>query len=285
MAEAGIHRLARAKVNLFLRVLGRREDGYHEIESAVLPLSLADEVVVAPADRLRLSVRGPHALVAGIPIDESNLAIRAAVALAQECPEASGALVDVDKRIPVAAGLGGGSADAAATIAALNELWGCGLGEEELAAVAAKVGSDVPALLADRPVLIRGRGEMVRPITVAPMWWVILPFDFPVRTEDAYSWWDDDAEEPGPNPSPLLEAAAAAGPEAVAPLLFNDLEPPVSRRHPVVTEAKDRLGAAGALGALMCGSGPTVAGLAESEAHADEVASRFGGALAVHSLS
>jgi 4-diphosphocytidyl-2-C-methyl-D-erythritol kinase len=261
---------------MFLRVQGRREDGYHEIESAVLPLSLADQVVVAPADRLRLSVRGPESLVSEIPVDESNLALRAAVALAQECPQASGALIDVDKHIPVAAGLGGGSADAAAAISALNELWGCGLGDEELAAVAAKVGSDVPALLADRPVLIRGRGEEVRPITVAPMWWVLVPFDFPVLTADAYAWWDDDGEGPGPNPSALLEAAGAGGPDAVAALLFNDLEGPVCRRYPAVTGVKTRLLAGGALGALMCGSGPTVAGLAESEEHGHEIAGRVG---------
>src|SRR5437016_10219566 len=168
--ERVIRRPAHAKLNVFLRVLGRRADGYHEIESLIVPVSLADDVTVRLDPELRLSVRGE--LADSVPLDEDNLVVRAARVLAATGGVDAGADIELEKRIPVAAGLGGGSADAAAALLALNELWGCGLEAGELLACGAKVGSDVPALLAGRPVLARGRGEGVEPAEAAPGWWV-----------------------------------------------------------------------------------------------------------------
>lgn len=270
---------APAKVNVFLRVLAAREDGYHDLESLVVPISLADGVTVRSADRLHVEVRGAQALAGDVPVGGLNLALVAALALADACPDAGGALVEIDKRIPVAAGLGGGSADAAATLLALNRLWGCDLDPATLGGVAERIGSDVPALLLGGPVLMSGRGEILAPAEVASFWWVVVHFDFGVRSPDAYRWWDEDGGVTGPDPDPLLDAAAAGDAEALGPLLFNDLEAVVARRHPAVGEAKQLLVAAGALGALMSGSGSSVVGLARDRDHAEQMASGFENAL------
>lgn len=280
MSERVVRREAPAKINVFLRVLGPREDGYHDLESLVVPTSLADVVTVHEADALRVDVRGAPALAGEVPAGGLNLALVAALALGDACPDAGGAEIVVEKRIPVAAGLGGGSADAAATILALNELWGCDVDEGTLAELGERIGSDVPAMLAAGPVLVCGRGEIVAPAEVAPLHWVLVHFDFGVRSPDAYRWWDE-ARSTGPDPGPLLEAAAAGDAEALGPLLFNDLEASVFARHAVIGETKGALLAAGALGAVMSGSGSSVVGLARDGVHARELADAFPGALAI----
>jgi 4-diphosphocytidyl-2-C-methyl-D-erythritol kinase len=262
---------APAKLNLFLRVVGRREDGFHELETLVVPLSLGDRLEIhARADpgrfrtlSLSLAVRGDPSLIEGVPAGEDNLALRAAAALAQEAGVRGFADIALEKRVPSAAGLGGGSADAAATLRALNHLWMCGLDERRLAEVGATVGSDVPALLAGEAVLARGRGERVQPVSVPRMRWALIVLPFPVRTADAFGWWDQDGVPSQGDATALIDAVSTGDRRETGRLLFNDLEGPVIRRHPEVGEAKDRLIAAGALGAVMCGSGPTVAGLLE----------------------
>ena len=279
-----IRREAHAKINVFLRVLGRRDDGYHELESLVLPISLADHITVRPADRLTVSVKGAEQLSDAVPAGGLNLALVAALALGDAC-EGGGAAIEIDKRIPVAAGLGGGSADAAAALSALNELWGCDLAADTLIEIGARIGSDVPALLAGEPVLMHGRGELLAPATVAPTSWVVVPFAFGVRSPDAYRWWDEGGFPSGPDPEPLLAAAAAGDAATLGALLFDDLEVPVSARHPEIAEAKQALLAAGALGAVMSGSGSSVAGLAADAVHAAELASGFPGALVVSGVA
>jgi 4-diphosphocytidyl-2-C-methyl-D-erythritol kinase len=267
-----VAREAHGKLNVFLRVLGVREDGYHELESLVLPISLADTVLVEDAARLEVEVRGDPAMAAGAAEGGMNLGLVAALALAESCGVSRGARVEIVKRIPVAAGLGGGSADAAAVLLALNELWGCGLDLEALLPIGERVGSDVPALLAGGPVMIMGRGERVEPVPVAPTWWVVKPFDFPTRSPDAYRWWDEDGAVTGPSPAGLREAAARGDVEALAAALSNDLEASVCARHPEIAATRDALLAEGALGAVMSGSGPTVVALARDRAHAEELA-------------
>jgi len=279
MSARTIRREARAKINVFLRVLSAREDGYHDLESLVVPISLGDLVVVSPDDRLHVETTGASRHVGEVPEGGLNLALVAALALADVCPDAGGARVEIDKRIPVAAGLGGGSADAAATLLALNELWGCGLDLGALVVVAERVGSDVPAMLTGGAVLMAGRGELLAPAEVATFWWVVVDLGFGVRSPDAYRWWDEDGAARGPDPLPLLEAAAAGDGATLGPLLFNDLEPPVVRRHPEVGEAKRRLLEAGALGAVMTGSGSAVVGLARDRERAETMAALFGSAI------
>jgi 4-diphosphocytidyl-2-C-methyl-D-erythritol kinase len=266
-----IRRDAHAKVNLFLRVISRREDGYHEIESLVVPISLADRVVVRHAEDLRVEIAGEPAFSPG----GLNLALVAALALADACAEAGGALVEIEKRIPVAGGLGGGSADAAATLLALNELWGCEVDAATLEQIGERIGSDVPAMLSRESVLMAGRGERLAPAEVPPFHWVLVRLGFGVRSPDAYRWWDEDGGGTGPDPDALLAAATAGDAEALGPLLFNDLERPVAARHPEIGEAARALIESGALGAIMSGSGSSVIGLARDEAHARELAAGF----------
>ena len=266
-----VRREARAKINVFLRVLRAREDGYHELESLVVPISLADVVTAEPAEALRVEVDGAPELSAGGP-GGLNLALVAALALADACPQAVGALVRIQKRIPVASGLGGGSADAAATLHALNELWGCDVDPLTLAGMGELIGSDVPAMLVGEPVLMTGRGERLAPAACAVLHWALVDVGFGVSSPDAYRWWDEDGGHTGPNPDALLAAAAGGDPAALGPLLFNDLEAPVVARHPAIGEAKARLLAAGALGAVMSGSGSSIVGLAGDEDHARALA-------------
>ena len=254
--ERVIRRDAHAKINVYLHVLGRRPDGYHDIESLIVPVSLADDVVVRAAPELRLVIHGEL----DVPTDRSNLVVVAAEMLAVACGVEPLAEIALTKRIPAAAGLGGGSADAAATLLALNELWAVGLEGDELAAVAAEVGSDVPALLRGGPVLVRGRGEIVEPASSDPAWWVLVPQPFALATADVYRWWDEDG---GPREGD------------------NHLESVVLSRFPEAAAARDRLLAEGARRAILCGSGPTVAGLAADEADAGRVAEAVPGSIAV----
>jgi 4-diphosphocytidyl-2-C-methyl-D-erythritol kinase len=279
--RSAVRREANAKINVFLRVLRAREDGYHDIESLVVPVSLADRITARPADELRVTMKGVDDLPRTIPGGGLNLALVAALALAEECEHVGGAEVEIEKRIPVAAGLGGGSSDAAATLRALNELWGCGLDMEALADIAARVGSDVPAMLVGDSVLVHGRGDVIDPATVDRLWWVLRSFDFGVRSPDAYRWWDEDRASSGADPAPLIVAATKGDPETLGPLLFNNLERPVFERHPELAGAKAALLQAGALGAVMSGSGSSVVGLARDEAHARSLAKRWASAQVI----
>ncbi|HYZ11283.1 MAG TPA: 4-(cytidine 5'-diphospho)-2-C-methyl-D-erythritol kinase [Actinomycetota bacterium] len=276
MGEAGaVSEPAPAKLNLFLRVLGRREDGYHDIRSLIVPLTLADGVQARRAERLLLTVVGECA--ADVPRREDNLVVRAARALAEAEGREPAAELLLTKQIPVAAGLGGGSADAAAALRALARLWGVEGRPDRLREVAAGIGSDVPALLEVRPALVRGRGDIVEPTESPRTWWVLLTQPFGVRAADAYRWWDEDGGQAGPDPEPMLTAIRSGELERAGSLLSNDLEGPVAARHAEVRAAKNGLLEAGALGAIMVGSGPSVAGLVRSGFHAEEVAAATGG--------
>ncbi|MEX0754636.1 MAG: 4-(cytidine 5'-diphospho)-2-C-methyl-D-erythritol kinase [Actinomycetota bacterium] len=280
--DGSIVRAAPAKLNVFLRIRGARDDGYHDLESLVLPLSLADTVTVASADALRVDVGGDDAFTSAVDAGGMNLALVAALALGESCSGGpTGATITIDKRIPVAAGLGGGSADAAAVLLALQSLWGCGLDTETLLEIAARIGSDVPSMVLGGAVVLRGRGERLEPVDVVPTWWCVVPFDFPTRSPDAYRWWDDQGGVTGPDPAPALDAIREGNVGELGRLLHNDLEPVVVARHPVIGRTKEALLDAGALGAVMSGSGPTVVALARTELHATELAGAFPGAITV----
>jgi 4-diphosphocytidyl-2-C-methyl-D-erythritol kinase len=267
-----IRRRAHAKINVFLRVLGRRPDGFHDIETLILPLELHDVVEVRLADALEVEIDGPRAAeLAGA--GGEGLAATAARALADACTAGHmhGARIAIGKHIPVAAGLGGGSADAAATLLSLRELWSCGIEDDRLAAIAADVGSDVPALLRGEPVFCSGRGDRVLGAHAQTTHWVVRPFPFTIRAADAYGWWDDDGAQTGPDAGALVAAVESGNDELTGQALSNDLQAPAVRRHAAIGDTIDAFTAAGALGAMMAGSGPTVVALARHLGHADRL--------------
>ncbi len=273
-----VTRLAHAKLNVFLRVLGRREDGYHDIQTVILPLEPHDRITVEEADGFEVIVEGPRAEELDAAGGDSLIG-RAAHAWASAAGlDAPRARLTLDKRIPIAAGLGGGSADAAATILALDELHGTDLPGETLLGIAAAVGSDVPPLLLGGPVYADGRGDQVTAVHGQTTHWVIVPSDLTIATPDAYGWWDKEGST-GPDPGVVIAAFEAGNDAILGPAMYDDLQEPVVARHPVIESTIQALLDAGALGAAMTGSGPTVVALARHMAHADQVAEAVPGAF------
>jgi 4-diphosphocytidyl-2-C-methyl-D-erythritol kinase len=220
--------LAPAKVNLTLGVLGKREDGFHEIESWVVKIGWYDRLSFLPAGGFSLSLGGEAGGVAG---DESNLVMRAARALAEESGHTGGAAIKLEKSIPVGAGLGGGSSDAAATLKGLNVMWGLNWGTERLQVVGARIGSDVPLFLEDAPSLvIRGRGERIEPLPVSPRGWlaIVVP-PYSIATADVYRAVDL-RRRTGQLRQPWRSSTFSAAKLQVE--LFNDLEPPAMAVEP-----------------------------------------------------
>jgi 4-diphosphocytidyl-2-C-methyl-D-erythritol kinase len=284
VSAAVVTRRAHAKLNVFLRVLARRDDGFHDLETVVLPISLHD-VVTAESTTGPVEVQMDlHGVSPHDPLDQQgNIVTAAAERLATTAFSGVGrpsARLTVGKFIPFAAGLGGGSADAAATLLALNDLWGCGLGPDRLAEIGVEIGSDVPAMLAGEAVLVQGRGDRLIPVHTATTWWVLRPFAFGVSAADAYAWWDD-APVTGHDPGVLIAALETGDVDVLGHSLFNDLQPGVVARHPEVGEVVDAFLDAGALGAIMSGSGPTVAALARHFGHADTLAAAVPGSIVV----
>ena len=258
---------APAKINLALVVGPLRDDGKHELVTVYQRVGMSDRIDLTPAAQLRVD---------GFPGD--TLVREALEALAARAGVEPRWHATIEKRLPVAAGLGGGSADAAATILALDELHGTGLPTETLLGIAAAVGSDVPALLLGGPVYADGRGDRVTPVHAQTTHWVVVPASFAVRTPDAYGWWDARSET-GPDAGAVIAALEAGNDEILGPAIFNDLQFAVAARHPEVSDTIAALMDAGALGAVMSGSGPTVVALARHMAHADQIADAVPGAF------
>jgi 4-diphosphocytidyl-2-C-methyl-D-erythritol kinase len=250
-----------AKINLDLRILGTRPDGYHDLRTVFQSLTVFDSVTVTAR-------RGPLAVTCDepdIPTDQSNLVWKAASLLHRVATGKSSAprdiAIDLRKRIPSEAGLGGGSSNAAMTLLALNKLWKLDLDRLTLARVAARLGADVPYFLVGGTALGLGRGDDIYPLAdLPPVHVVILRPGFGVATSDAYQWFDEESRravrEPAPRPIPLDWPAWSA-------TLRNDLEAPVVRHHPAIGRIRQSLLDAGAAFAAMSGSGSAVFGLFE----------------------
>jgi 4-diphosphocytidyl-2-C-methyl-D-erythritol kinase len=249
---------AHAKVNLDLRVLGTRPDGYHELRTVFQAVELHDTLTCVERP-------GPFVLkcrMPGVPLDDSNLVWRAGAALwsALGRPgEPRDTMVTIDKIIPMQAGLGGGSADAAAALFGLGRLWG-GVPVTLLREVAAGIGADVAFFLSGGTALGLGRGEEIYPLVdLPPHWIVIVRPPFGVSTAEAYSWYDEDRTAGLKEPREL-QILPVPWPTRAAQMI-NDLEPPVVRRHPEINAVKAALREAGAVAAAMSGSGSAVFGL------------------------
>jgi len=267
---------APAKVNLYLHVTGRRPDGYHELCSLFIFAGYGDEVTIAPADRLTLAVSGRFA--AALAGKEDNLVLRAARALRETAGRPTlGARLTLTKKLPVAAGLGGGSADAAATLGALNHLWGLGLDDHALADLALDLGADVPACLAGRPVQVAGIGEQVRDAPTLPGFWLVLANPgAPASTGAVFARFGQEGRafsSPAPLAGPVKNFDALVAALAVR---ANDLEAAACHVAPLTGEVLVALRAApGCRLARMSGSGASCFGLFATRAAARAVAARL----------
>src|SRR3954451_24910710 len=258
---------AHAKVNLDLRVLGVRADGYHELRTVFQTIELHDTLVCTEhAGPFTLKCRTP-----GVPLDASNLVWKAAAALwtaLGRSGEIRDAVIQIDKKIPVQAGLGGGSSDAASALLALGRLWG-GAPITLLREVGAAIGSDVPFFLSGGTALGLGRGEEIYPLVdLPPHFVVIVRPPFGVSTAEAYSWYDEDGAA-GVRETREFQQLPVPWPSRAAQMV-NDLEPPVMRRHQEIGALKQLLRDAGATAAAMSGSGSAVFGLFRGRAAAEK---------------
>jgi 4-diphosphocytidyl-2-C-methyl-D-erythritol kinase len=273
---------APGKVNLSLRVGPLDDDGYHPVVSVFQAVSLYEEVTatqVAPGAGLSLTVSGPQA--DRVPTDATNLAWRAAELLARHVGVDPDVALHVTKGVPVAGGMAGGSADAAATLVACDALWDLGVPRAELSALAAELGADVPFCLLGHTAVGTGRGDLLTPaMTRGEFHWAFAASDEGLSTPKVYGLFDEltagqAAAAALVDDNPLMQALRAGDAAALGAALHNDLQEPALSLRPGLRRTLDAARGAGALGALVSGSGPTVAALARSRQHALAIAATW----------
>jgi 4-diphosphocytidyl-2-C-methyl-D-erythritol kinase len=258
-----IRLLACAKINFYLEITGRRPDGYHTLSTLFQTISLGDELTFSAAQDLSLTCSDPN-----LPVDSTNLVMKAALRLREALQETRGARIHLDKKVPMGAGLGGGSADAAATLQGLQKLWHRSLGASKLQSLAVSLGADVPFFLKGGLCSATGIGEKLKALKPLPKTWLVLVWPgFGISTKEAY------ARVVIPAKAGIQKtrdwAPASAG--ETSKVLFNRFEEFVFPDHPELPQLKEDLLAAGATGALMSGSGSAVFGLAKSRAHGAQI--------------
>lgn len=249
---------APAKINLSLDVLHKREDGYHEVEMIMTTIDLADRLELTLLEKDEIKIISHNRFV---PDDQRNLAYQAALLLKERFHVKKGVSMVIEKAIPVAAGLAGGSSDAAAVLRGLNKLWELGLTLEELAEMGAEIGSDVSFCVYGGTALATGRGEIITKLPAAPTCWVILAKPFiGVSTADVYRRLDLNGVN-HPKTKDMVQAINAGDYGMVCDLVGNVLEEVTFPLHPEVAQIKEQMKRFGADAVLMSGSGPTVFGL------------------------
>lgn len=279
--------IAPAKINLYLEIIGDRPDGFHELVMILQSIELADKIHIKPSNTedIRLHCNHPQ-----VPTDKSNLAYRAAKLICDTFPDVyanyGGVELTIEKNIPVAAGLAGGSTNAAAVLVGLNLMWQLGLTQPELQDLAAKLGSDIPFCLCGGTAIATGRGEKLDSIKNINNLWVVLAKynNLSVSTPWAYQTYRQhysksylsDPEEiksrrAEVHSSPLFKAIMAQNGAEIGKLLYNDLEKVVLPNYPQVKQLRSSFAELGVLGTMMSGSGPTVFALCESEQQAQQV--------------
>lgn len=265
---------APGKINLALAVGRPDPDGYHPLATVFQAVSLVEEVTARPAEDFALTVEGLHA--DRVPTDASNLALRAAHRLAEHVGITDGVHLHVRKGVPVAGGMAGGSADAAAALLACDTLWRTGLPRQELSELAATLGADVPFALLGQTAVGRGRGDVLTPaLSRGEYHWTLALQDHGLSTPEVFRMFDavlgGVEGEPVADPA-LLRALSTGDPAAVGAALSNDLQVAALELAPHLAETLAVAEDAGALGVVVSGSGPTVAALARSRQHAVAVA-------------
>jgi 4-diphosphocytidyl-2-C-methyl-D-erythritol kinase len=279
--------IAPAKINLYLEIIGIRPDSYHELVMILQSIDLADIIELHPNSTDSIRVHCNHSQV---PIDQTNLAYRAAKLIMEEFPDISanygGVEIAINKKIPVAAGLAGGSTDAAAVLVGMNQMWKLGLTKPELETLAAKLGSDVPFCISGGTAIATGRGEKLDPINNLDNLTVVLAkyLSLGVSTAWAYNTYRQKfgssyiSDLKGIHSrtfeihsGPLVNAILQKEGQLIGKLLHNDLEKVVLPEYPKVAQLRETLQNASGLGTMMSGSGPTVFTLCESPAQAKEI--------------
>jgi 4-diphosphocytidyl-2-C-methyl-D-erythritol kinase len=279
-AVAGrVHARAPGKLNLFFEVGDVQEDGYHEVASAYQAVSLYEDVWAESAEDFSVSVSGTVD-VSGVPADDRNLALRAARLVAQKIGYGGGVHLDIVKHVPVAGGMGGGSADAAAALVACDALWGADLGAAQLHQLAARLGADVPFALMGGTAIGTGRGDQLSPALAKGRFdWVVVPTDEGLSTPEVYAHLDALRMNPDLLRTPrapvvppgILQALRAGDPVALAERARNDLQAAALSLRPPLRDALELGEEAGALVGLVSGSGPTLAFLASDPESALEL--------------
>lgn len=259
------------KVNVYLGVGPREFSGYHELATIFQAVGIYDEVTVSAADSLKIS--GLGAFADQIPTDETNLAWKAAQLVARACGEDPNIHIQIDKSIPIAAGMAGGSADAAATLVACDTYWNAGIPRDQLDAMAATLGSDVPFMLHGGCALGVGRGDVLSPVMIRGSFhWVFATFDEGLSTAQIYEKTDElrglEFEAEPEVPTELLSALARGDAPALGRLLHNDLQLAATTSRPLLGRVLEQGIDYGALGAIVSGSGPTCAFLVRDESSA-----------------
>jgi 4-diphosphocytidyl-2-C-methyl-D-erythritol kinase len=267
----GLRISAFAKVNLSLEILGRRDDGFHEIVSVTQTISLHDTIEAHDAPGLVVEMWPP------LVTQDANLIARAAAWVSKAARREADASLVVQKRIPLAAGLGGGSSDAAATLRLLDRLWRTDLGHKKLAELAAELGSDVSLFLRGGAALIRGRGEIVEPLPAPPTFWLALAcpsFDVPDKTRELYRALDPSEWTDGQATLSLAERLRAGG-SILDAALVNTFDGPASRVYPGFTELRSRLSVAAGAPLHLTGAGPSLFALFATWSEAQAAARRM----------
>ena len=268
-ASRVVHVRAPGTSNVFMKVGALLDDGYHEVATAYQAISLYEEVHARPADDFSVRFSGPIDC-SGLATDGSNLAIRAARLLARVADYRGGVALEIEKHVPIAGGMGGGSADAAATLLACDHLWGTGLGRDELHSLAAELGADVPFALMGDTAVGTGRGDQLSPaLAQGTFHWVLVLADLGLSTPDVYAELDRHRERHVHDIAPapvqptvdveVLQALRAGDPHRLAEYLHNDLQAPALHLAPELARTLEAGERAGALASLVSGSGPTVA--------------------------
>ena len=283
-----VRAVAPAKINLILRVRGLRPDGYHEITTVFHAVSLADEVTVsaaAPGEGRIVTTTGER--TGSVPRGDDNIAAQAAAALAHYAGMATpDVAIEISKAIPVAAGMAGGSADAAATLVALRRLWSLDITDADLTGIAAQLGSDVPFSLMGGTARGIGRGEVLTPVlTDGELHWVVALSDTELATPAVYAEWDrllaagevTPARDAADDDAPLLAALRQGDAHEVAKHLVNDLEPAALALRPHLRGVLDAGVELGALAGMVSGSGPTCVFLADDRESAIALAAEMSG--------
>ena len=264
-----------AKVNLYLEILNKRPDGYHAIVTLFERISLSDEIILRPREDSALLILSK---AKNIPLDSNNLVYKAAALLRKDLGISRGVSIEIKKRIPVGAGLGGGSSNAASTLLGLNRLWNLKLSKKKLLAYAARLGSDVAFFIEDVSFAWgSSRGEKITPCFGAhkSLWHILLTPDVSVSTKEAYQEFDRVVNKPPLSHAALEGSGFPARRLRVGKILFNHLEDVTFRKYPKVRKLKESLRAYGVRRALMSGSGGSVFGIVKSRKEGLRIAERF----------